>query len=445
MTESGHLRVFSEFGIGGLPVLLTLALGVGGSISGAGSDNGAAKRLDDVTQLPADPALATVEVTALPDIAFSSAASAAEPRLDLKLESPGPAAAIDATSTHASEATPPPRAIDAMPDVNPQTAALETAFDLWTSAERAEAATESREVLKSASAVQEAAGAGIAAVALAAIAEPVEIAVTTPEAPLDIELAANGAESKVAVAAVAAVALQGAVELKNETPNQPSKSDNALTLASAGTPLALASIAQEPVAQTPIAVPQPVPKLAVADWDYFLPAQASDTYRQGFVASQASPPLRFAERPASTVAGTRQPSGNNALAQAANSNRSVRQASRLAPQRGGRNQAGAGSVSHAQGSAKYRLIGTEIEFQLPVMANGVPVGNLTLHVAPNQKLSLRLKELVNLFQDRIDPQLLSSMVDSPNIEAFVSFDRLREAGIDIRYDAARDRLDLSAG
>jgi hypothetical protein len=66
-----------------------------------------------------------------------------------------------------------------------------------------------------------------------------------------------------------------------------------------------------------------------------------------------------------------------------------------------------------------------------------------MHVVPNQPVALHLKELVSLFATQIDPQELQALNASSNIDQYISFERLREAGIDIRYDAARDQIKLA--
>ncbi len=90
------------------------------------------------------------------------------------------------------------------------------------------------------------------------------------------------------------------------------------------------------------------------------------------------------------------------------------------------------------------MVGNTIEFQLPVQADGVAVGRLTLHVVPDQPVALHLKELVGLFATQLDPQLLQALNASSQIDEYVTFERLRQAGIDIRYDAARNQIVLAA-
>ena len=206
--------------------------------------------------------------------------------------------------------------------------------------------------------------------------------------------------------------------------NAPVTSDVAIEL-----PTQVATVATP----EPVSVPQQaaVSQLAIADWSYSLPEQSASSNANAFAAAPGNSPI--------TLAPVHRARPNAA----ADSKHLATQAGRTPAAVGKRRIAGAGFAAGIQGRDKYQLVGSAIEFKLPVVANGTPVGDLTLHVAANQQVSLRLKELLSLFHDQFDPQALSAMVASPDIDSFVTFDKLRDAGIDIRYDAARDRLSLS--
>ena len=180
-------------------------------------------------------------------------------------------------------------------------------------------------------------------------------------------------------------------------------------------------VAAEPPAAAASAAP-PV-KLAVADWNYWLPQQSEVAGGNALVDATAS-------RPATAPTAGLPSAANTRLAPPS------ARASTVAGSR-------ATTAPARQGHSQYRLVGGTVEFQMPVVANGESLGNLTVHVSPNQELSLHLKELVALFADRIDPQARSAIEASRSVEEFVSFERLRETGIDVRYDAARERLNLS--
>lgn len=184
---------------------------------------------------------------------------------------------------------------------------------------------------------------------------------------------------------------------------------------------------QTPSVQT-LAIQAPaMPTVVIADWKYTLPSEAHAASVQSF-AGQA-------------IAGGAAPS--NTTASPPPALRKGRAALR-SPARLARAQHGALAGASAQPRAKYRMVGGAIEFKLPVQVNGEQLGNVTLHVMPDQKISLQLKELVTLFAPHLDSQILQALSGTATAEEFVTFDRLRAAGIDIRYDAARDQIRLNA-
>lgn len=204
-------------------------------------------------------------------------------------------------------------------------------------------------------------------------------------------------------------------------------------------------VAAEPAATTmPFAPPvqpasAPAAQLAIADWNYSLPDPTAATDGNAFAAAASNAPITLVPSRAAPSSA-----GQPAASRTAGTRRQLAAPTSKVPATvGNRKIAGHGFASAINGRDKYQFVGSEIEFQLPVVANGAPVGDLTLHVAPNQQVSLRLRELLALFHDEIDPQVLTSLVASPSIDSFVTFDKLRDAGIEIRYDAARDRLALS--
>jgi hypothetical protein len=196
-------------------------------------------------------------------------------------------------------------------------------------------------------------------------------------------------------------------------------------LAASSAPAQPASV--QPTAVQTLAIQTPLaPTVVIADWKYTLPSEAHAASVQSF-AGQSNDSAAAASNTFSPPTALRK--GRAAL----------RSPARLA-----RAQHGALGGASAQPRAKYQMVGGAIEFQLPVQVNGEQLGNVTLHVMPDQKISLQLKELVTLFAPHLDPQMLQALSGTETAEEFVSFDRLRAAGIDIRYDAARDQIRLNA-
>ena len=171
-----------------------------------------------------------------------------------------------------------------------------------------------------------------------------------------------------------------------------------------------------------------VPTVIIANWRYSLPSESHAASVQSF-AGQASADGASAPSRSTASLPPKLRTGRAAL----------RSPARLA-----RAQHGTLAAAPSQPRAKYQMVGGAIEFQLPVQVNGEQLGKVTLHVMPDQKISLQLKELVTLFAPHLDPQLLQALSGTETAEEFVTFDRLRAAGIDIRYDAARDQIRLNA-
>lgn len=243
-----------------------------------------------------------------------------------------------------------------------------------------------------------------------------EIAISAPET------AAPVLAEPVVAAAEPAPQLVVPVLADTDAPATPEQSPAPLAATTTSVVATSVAAATNPA---PATVAEPATKLAIADWNYRLPAQSSVAGMNSFAGSSVgSSPIQ-------------QPRAQR-MRNGANAGLAV-PAARAKTSRAGRSSLSAGHL----GQANYRLIGGTIEFQMPVVASGDSVGNLTIHVSPDQELSLQLKELVSLFADKIDPQMLAAIEASRNIEEFVSFDRLRETGIDVRYDAARERLTLS--
>ena len=199
-----------------------------------------------------------------------------------------------------------------------------------------------------------------------------------------------------------------------------------------------------PASTLPTSVPSASPpQLAIADWSYSLPKQAPVTFVNSDARSANAHRVVSAPIKSAPDAGRQQSNSKSTLADGARASRFAGQVGKVSAYAGTGGISGAGFAAEKLGGDKYRLVGSSIEFQMPLAANGVPAGNLTLHISADQEISLQLKELVSLLHDLFDPQGLQQLNAAQAINEFVSFDQLRNSGIDIRYDAARDRLSLS--
>ena len=198
------------------------------------------------------------------------------------------------------------------------------------------------------------------------------------------------------------------------------------------------SLAQTQPRSAPMMQPAPVQTVVIADWKYAIPSEVRDANIQSFV-GQAEPDADAASaKPAAPP--------SRALSSGRIAHRTPAQ---LAPAHNGTAAGTKGTrrgpviAAPAQPHGKYRMAGNAIEFELPVEVNGEQLGNVTLHIQPDQQIALQLSELVALFAPHLDPQLLRALSGTQTAEEYVPFGKLRAAGIDIRYDGARDQIRLS--
>lgn len=103
---------------------------------------------------------------------------------------------------------------------------------------------------------------------------------------------------------------------------------------------------------------------------------------------------------------------------------------------------GAQPAARAAPGNRYRLTGNGIEFRIPAVLFSEELGTVPLRIGSTNLVSVRLGDLLALVADRMDPAAHSRLVGSRQADEYVSFSTLRDAGIDLRYDAANDRLIL---
>ena len=274
---------------------------------------------------------------------------------------------------------------------------------------------------------------------------PVPLAAELPvQMPLREQPAAVAPAPRPAIAVIAVPEVQPANSPAGDSPETSSVSLPAAVLAENASEAAEPAPVS-PAEAAPAAAPEavPLPQLAIADWNYSLPDPSAPSGANAFAEAAHNAPITLVPSRATPVREAQRETTQSRAARTANGTRLATPTGKVATAVGNRKIAGSGFASATHGKGKYQFVGSDIEFQLPVVANGSPVGDLTLHVAPNQQVSLRLRELLSLFHDQIDPQQLTELVASPSINSFVTFDKLRDAGIDIRYDAGMDRISLS--
>ncbi|MBC2664049.1 hypothetical protein H7F51_00805 [Novosphingobium flavum] len=90
----------------------------------------------------------------------------------------------------------------------------------------------------------------------------------------------------------------------------------------------------------------------------------------------------------------------------------------------------------------YAVRNDNIEFSLAARINGEPSGALPLRVSRDDRLWLRLSDLLGLIKDRMPAGEYARLAAAPGADDYVEFETIRRAGIDLRYDAANNRIDL---
>ncbi len=81
--------------------------------------------------------------------------------------------------------------------------------------------------------------------------------------------------------------------------------------------------------------------------------------------------------------------------------------------------------------------------RLTVRIDGVAVGEVAVAITDTRAMAVQLGDLLDVVATRMAPDQYERLRGSPAIASFVTLDRLREAGIPMRYDAAYDELLLT--
>lgn len=88
----------------------------------------------------------------------------------------------------------------------------------------------------------------------------------------------------------------------------------------------------------------------------------------------------------------------------------------------------------------YKVNGPAIEFDIPVQINGSLAGEVPLRIDSERNVRVQMAGLLALLQDRVDPQVHAWLDSTYSVNSHISFDQLRSAGVDVRYDAANDTV-----
>lgn len=89
---------------------------------------------------------------------------------------------------------------------------------------------------------------------------------------------------------------------------------------------------------------------------------------------------------------------------------------------------------------RVRASGDVIEVRKPVKTNGKVGGVVSLRIVGDTTVLVKSSELAGVFGEGQTKARIVSLGAKAESNGFVDFDALRDAGIDVRYDAARDQV-----
>lgn len=94
------------------------------------------------------------------------------------------------------------------------------------------------------------------------------------------------------------------------------------------------------------------------------------------------------------------------------------------------------------GSRVYSVTQDTINFAIPVQINGRQAGLLPLQISDGNKISVKLADFLEMFRDDPAAADLAPLTGTQAAQEYVTLERIRAAGIPLRYDVAQDRLTL---
>ncbi len=115
----------------------------------------------------------------------------------------------------------------------------------------------------------------------------------------------------------------------------------------------------------------------------------------------------------------------------------------LAPLVQDRSAVGAPTAFPGQGVQGSSVEVLPVTVATQARAGGTTVGSLPLQISTDALVSVRLADLISLFEDRMDRPLFVWLKSSSSANEFVTFDSLRSAGIDAQYDPGTQQVALS--
>lgn len=97
----------------------------------------------------------------------------------------------------------------------------------------------------------------------------------------------------------------------------------------------------------------------------------------------------------------------------------------------------------ATGSPANSLRADTDRVTLVTGSDSAPLGLLPLRISSGSLVSVRLADLISLFEDRLDRPLFVWLKSSTSAQEFVTFESLRSAGIDVQFDPEGRQVTLA--
>lgn len=91
-----------------------------------------------------------------------------------------------------------------------------------------------------------------------------------------------------------------------------------------------------------------------------------------------------------------------------------------------------------------RIVGEFIFHRTAVQLNDSTAGNVDVRIGGDTSLSIQVSALLSIVKGHMDPGVFAAISASAGASEYVSFGEIRAAGIGVRYDAAADRIVLTA-
>lgn len=87
---------------------------------------------------------------------------------------------------------------------------------------------------------------------------------------------------------------------------------------------------------------------------------------------------------------------------------------------------------------------TDAPTELTLVVDGRRIGEVEIRMAAENRVEIQLTSLLAILSDRFDSAEYAALRGAAAADAFIGFDQLRSAGIELRYDPVYDEISLAA-